>query len=229
MVLQNRVLALGCGVVFFVILSGMATADLYVYSDADGVIHVSHDKKGKDNMTLISTYREPSKRAVSRDFSLYLPKYQQEIEQASSKYGVEPELIRAVILAESDFDPYAISYAGALGLMQLIPETAERMGVDDPFNPRQNIDGGTRYLGKLREMFDDLQLSVAAYHAGENRVARHGGIPPIPATRQYVQRVLKYYEKFRSLSTEASNKVYQVFTTDGSVMITTSPSPSLGR
>ncbi len=227
--LQIPVSALGGALFFLVTLTGMAAADLYVYSDADGTIHVSHDKRGKEGMTLVSTYREPSKRWVKKDFSHYLPKYQQEIEQASSKYGVEPALIRAVILAESDFDPYAISYAGALGLMQLIPETAERMGVEDPFNPTQNIDGGTRYLGKLREMFDDIKLSVAAYNAGENRVARHGGIPPIPETREYVRRVLEYYDKFRRLSPQASNKVYQVFTTDGSVMITTSPSPSLGR
>lgn len=221
--LQNRFWVLGAGLFFFLILSGMAAADLYVYSDADGTIHVSHDSRGKEHMTLISTYREPSRRSVKRDFSNYLPKYRDEIERASSKYGVEPALIRAVILAESDFDPYAISYAGALGLMQLIPETAERMGVDDPFNPMQNIDGGTRYLGKLRKMFDDIKLSVAAYHAGEKRVAQHGGIPPIPETRQYVHRVLEYYDKFRRLSSPASSKVYQVFTSDGSVMITTSP------
>jgi soluble lytic murein transglycosylase-like protein len=163
------------------------------------------------------------------DFTTYLDKYSHEIESASAKYGVETEIIRAVIVAESDFDPYAISYAGALGLMQLMPETAERMGVDDAFNPMQNIDGGTRYLKKLQNMFDDLRLSIAAYHAGENRVADCGDVPPIAATRQYVSRVLKYYKKFKKISAKPGRKIYRVATPDGREVITTSPVAAMGR
>src|SRR6478752_287069 len=114
-------------------------------------------------------------------------------------YQIPEALIRAVIRVESDFDPRAVSPANARGLMQMIPETAERMLVTDVFDPRQNIFGGVRYLRVLANTFNgDLALTVAAYNAGEGAVIRHGGIPPYPETQDYVVRVVGYYRQYRS-------------------------------
>lgn len=128
------------------------------------------------------------------------------IHEKSRKYGVFPELVHAVIQAESSYNPKAVSPAGAIGLMQLMPGTARRFGVRDSTNPRQNIDGGVRYLRYLLDYFDNnLRLAVAGYNAGENAVTRYGRkIPPYKETRQYVTRVMKYMRrnqnKTRSLS-----------------------------
>lgn len=112
------------------------------------------------------------------------------INAAASEHGVSHDLIRAVIQAESAFDPLALSARGACGLMQLMPGTARRFGVIDCFDARENIHAGTRYLKLLLARFDgSIPLSVAAYNAGEGAVARHGGIPPYRQTRAYVRRV----------------------------------------
>jgi soluble lytic murein transglycosylase-like protein len=118
---------------------------------------------------------------------------------ASSVHGVDPDLIRAVIHAESAFNPNAVSSAGAAGLMQLMPSTAERMGVRDRFDPVQNVYGGTRYLKTLLEMFDyDIVKTLAAYNAGEQAVIRHGGIPPYSETQSYVPKVLALYQRYKN-------------------------------
>lgn len=120
------------------------------------------------------------------------------IREASRLYRIPEALIRAVIKVESNFDPRAVSPANARGLMQMIPATAERMMVSDIFDPRQNILGGTRYLRILANTFNgNLQLTIAAYNAGERAVARYGGIPPYEETQHYVVEVLSYYEAYR--------------------------------
>jgi soluble lytic murein transglycosylase-like protein len=119
------------------------------------------------------------------------------IRWAGQSHGLSPALVKAVVHAESLFDPYAISTKGALGLMQLMPRTADQLGVDDPFNPWQNIEGGTRYLSHLIQRFQgDLSLGLAAYHAGERTVRRYSGIPPYRETRRYVSRVLTLYRHY---------------------------------
>lgn len=116
------------------------------------------------------------------------------IEQTAERHAVDPNLVRAVIQAESNFNPQARSYKGAMGLMQLIPGTARRFGVRDAYDPVENVDGGVRYLKFLLEMFrGDVSLSVAAYNAGEAAVARHGGVPPFRETRDYVRRISTIY------------------------------------
>lgn len=116
------------------------------------------------------------------------------IEHYARWYGLDPALLAAVIQVESSFNPFAVSPKGALGLMQLMPETALSWQVADPMNPSQNIRGGALQLRYLLVRFnDDLELALAAYHAGETRVSRHEGIPPLASTQQYVDRVLDIY------------------------------------
>ncbi|UQZ89393.1 hypothetical protein C4J81_09360 [Deltaproteobacteria bacterium Smac51] len=117
---------------------------------------------------------------------------------ASVKYDLEPALIMAVIKAESAFNPKAVSHAGAQGLMQLMPGTARDMGCRNPFDPRQNIMGGSRYLRLMLDRFGgDVSLALAAYNAGPGRVARHGGIPNIAETKSYVKIVMNNYKKYQ--------------------------------
>ncbi len=114
---------------------------------------------------------------------------------AAERAGVDPELVLAVVAAESGFRPRAVSRKGAQGLMQLMPNTASALGVEDSFDPVQNLDGGTRYLSALLALYDgDVRRALAAYNAGEAAVARHGGVPPYPETRAYLKRVLERYE-----------------------------------
>lgn len=118
------------------------------------------------------------------------------IKEAAARYGVSEELISAVIEAESQFYPRAVSRRGAQGLMQLMPATAATLGVEDPFSPRDNIDGGVRHLRFLIDRFDNnLPLALAAYNAGEVAVRAHKGIPPYPQTRAYVRRILRQLER----------------------------------
>lgn len=111
----------------------------------------------------------------------------------SLRYGVDPALVEAVISVESAFDPLAISAKGAMGLMQLMPETASRYGVSNPFNPRENLAGGVRYLRDLLIRFENLPYALAAYNAGETAILRYRGIPPYRETRNYVKKVIDRY------------------------------------
>ena len=125
------------------------------------------------------------------------------VDTIANTHGVDPGLVRAVMKTESNFNRWAVSKKGALGLMQLIPETGRRYGVQDFFDPQQNVDGGVRYLKFLLEKFNgNIDLSLAAYNAGENLVAKLGRVPPIPETTNYVRKVRAIYKK-RPLSVVA--------------------------
>ena len=125
--------------------------------------------------------------------------YDDHIRRSSRLYNVDPYLIKAIIKTESDFNRYALSKAGAQGLMQLMPETAKELKVRDPFNPHENIDGGTRYLRDMLKLFDgNVPLSLAAYNAGPTLVNRIQRIPKIPETVRYVKKVLVHYKGYRN-------------------------------
>jgi soluble lytic murein transglycosylase-like protein len=182
-------------------LARAADAQIFVYKDAYGRTYFSdtpqHEGfsryRPKSDYELRTGVREP--RIASRVTRAYDPA----IKRASKQHGVSAALVKAVIAAESGFDPYAVSRKGAQGLMQLMPDTARDLGVDDALDPWQNIDGGTRYLGKMIERFPgELALAVAAYNAGPEAVTRHQGVPPFDETRTYVTRVLRYYKKYNA-------------------------------
>jgi soluble lytic murein transglycosylase-like protein len=192
-----RLASLSLGVALWVNGSD-AHADIYKYVDKDGVIHFSNvSKKGK--MVARAKPRAPGVSAARRAPSNKTPdEYDAYIREAASLYQIPEALVRAVIRVESNFDPRAISHANAQGLMQLIPATAERMLVNDPFDARQNVLGGTRYLRILANLFNgNLQLTLAAYNAGEGAVIRYRGIPPYEETQAYVTRVMQYYNIYR--------------------------------
>ena len=119
--------------------------------------------------------------------------------KAANRYKVDPAMVMAIIMAESSYNPKAISKKGAKGLMQLMPTTARSLGVKDSFNPEHNINAGVRYFKKLLNQFDgDVELALAAYNAGSRKVREHRGIPPFRATKYYIKKVIKYYRYYKT-------------------------------
>ncbi len=146
------------------------------------------------------------------------------IERISAEKSVDVDLVKAIIQIESNFDPRAVSVKNCKGLMQLHPHTARRFGVQDVFDPEENIRGGVAYLRWLLDHFDeDLTRTVAAYNAGENAVAKHGGVPPYRETRDYLQKVSRLYSLTRRQSRTPSRRIYRIETDDGRVIYTNTP------
>ena len=127
-------------------------------------------------------------------------RYHSLIVKTAYRYKVEPAIIKAIIMAESGFNPKAVSKVGARGLMQLMPRTARSLGIEDSFKPAHNIDAGVRYFKYLLDKFDgEIKLALAAYNAGSENVRKYGGVPPFKATEFYINKVLKYYEAYRTI------------------------------
>ena len=200
-----RLLITACIVALFAL---PIRAETYSFTDENGVVHFTNVPTDKRYQPVDSSGKKKSKKRKTRKkhrSKLYRPrnvsKYDEYIREASKRFNIPMPLIRAVVAVESNFDPTAVSHAGAQGLMQLMPKTAEEMGVDDPFDPRKNILGGTRYLRMLANAFDgDLVLTLAGYNAGHRAVSRYMDIPPFTETQRYVRRVLRLYYHYKKLA-----------------------------
>jgi soluble lytic murein transglycosylase-like protein len=191
----------------------VARADIYTFTDPDGTVHFTNTPGG-DKRYRVYIHGNggwskpgsgpapgvvpvpPSDHAIAR-----YTRYDDWIREAATLYQIPEQLVRAIIRCESDYDPRAVSVSGARGLMQLMPDTALLMQVRDIDDPRENIFGGVRLLRVLANEFNgDLELTIAAYNAGDASVIRFGGIPPFAQTRDYVVNVTKFYRRYRSIA-----------------------------
>ncbi|MGD8367793.1 MAG: lytic transglycosylase domain-containing protein [Desulfobacterales bacterium] len=192
--LSGKAVLLSAVLLLIVFSPGRALADIYRYIDSQGVLHFTNVPTDPAFRLYMKEKGLPKKSSIRRSPSRYDPV----IAEAARRNGVSPHLLKALIKVESDFNPRAVSRSGALGLMQLMPENLQALRVQDPFNPWENIMGGTRYLMQMLQRFDGrLHLALAAYNAGPTIVERYNRIPPIRETEEYVEKVMKYYYAFR--------------------------------
>ena len=186
-----RALSLVCALLGLA-TSAQAGGAIYSFTDENGVIHFTGFRKDA-RYRLAERLNQPrrAKPRAPRDW-----RYDGLIGLTARQHRVQPALVKAVIAAESNFDANAVSHKGAQGLMQLMPETSVSLGVEDPFQPTQNVRGGTLYLRKMLDRYGDMERALAAYNAGPSAVDRHGGVPPYRETQDYVTRVLTYYRHY---------------------------------
>jgi soluble lytic murein transglycosylase-like protein len=184
-------------------VSSPAVADIFLYVDKEGIMHFSNaPSQGRYRVYMRESSSSPTPMIVA-SYKPDTSKYDHLITESCRLHGVDFALVKAVIRAESSFDPYAISIKGAEGLMQLMPETSKRLNVANPFNPQDNIAGGVKYLKYLLDRFNaDLKLSLAAYNAGETTVAQIKGIPNYRETKNYIAEVLRYYQEYKKNSSQ---------------------------
>ena len=172
-------------------------ADIFVYIDKNGVMHFT-------NAPTSGKYKIYMKENTPSTFHVFSPRtvrtYDQVIAEAAQINGLSFHLLKALIHVESDFNPLAISKKGAMGLMQIMPDNLELLDIGDPFDPRENVMGGAKYLKAMMDRFDgQLNLALAAYNAGPTAVERYHDIPPFLETRTYVEKVLKFFRYYKNI------------------------------
>jgi len=204
--LASRFIA--CALTAGTLVPAAAQADIYRYVDEHGTVHFTNVPDDNRFKLYMTTRRDPdlvsnalASRAVRPYSTEARKRYHAHILAAARVYSLEPALLHAVISAESGYDALARSPKGARGLMQLMPDTARRYGVQNPLDPEQNIYGGAAYLRDLLTLFgNDLKLALAAYNAGEGSVLEYGNrIPPYRETTRYVPKVLSYYQRYKTM------------------------------
>jgi soluble lytic murein transglycosylase-like protein len=220
---------------FVITIPHNSIAHIYKYVAEDGTVYYTNmpmAKKAKPSV------KSEDARPVKTSFNFKRPEkidkssYYTIAEEKARQYNLDPKLLKAVIRAESNWNPTAVSPKGAMGLMQLIPSTAVLMGVQNPFDPAENIDGGVRYLKHLLERFNgNLVLALAAYNAGPKLVEKKSAVPSIPETVDYVKRVLTYYngnpsyQLYASIEREIKQEIVRirkVIQEDGTILFTNS-------
>ena len=213
---------------FILLISTTVYADIFKYVDDNGVLCYTDAPLNKKASRVIKNAPAQENQVTENN---YKKDYHSIIHDKATVYDIDPSLIKAVIETESNWNSRAISKKGAMGLMQLMPATASELDVNNPFDPEENIEGGTKYLKYLIGRFKgDLTLALAAYNAGPKAVEKFGIVPPITETRQYVSKVLSKYNGKTFLSTENDSskkkekpeKIYKIILKDGSVLFTNS-------
>jgi hypothetical protein len=212
-----------------------ASADIYQYTDENGVVNFSNVSVGKSKK--FKTVKTEPKKETSPDPASRIPgplkasssasipvSYVEIINSACYQHGVDPSLVHAVIKVESDFNPYAMSRKGAMGLMQLMPQTAQELHVRNTFSPHENIYGGVKYLRYLMDRYEgNLSLALAAYNAGETTVKKWGTVPPIKETQNYVKKILSLYNGTGG-TLSPRHTIYIGYGEDGALILTDNPS-----
>lgn len=218
---------------FIISFFSSSYADIYKYVDENGVICYT-DTPMNNKVDLIMKEKKEitfqNKTKTTKKVSQENTHYHTLVHEKATKYNIDPLIVKAVIKAESNWNEWAVSRRGAMGLMQLMPATAREMNIGNPFDPEENIEGGVKYLRYLLERFNgDLTLALAAYNAGPNSVEKFGIIPPIPETREYVRKVLSLYTGGAGLTFKASesdqnnsDRIYKIILKDGTVLFTNS-------
>lgn len=191
----------GMPFLLLILVAVPAVADIYKYEDENGVLHFTDAPTDRRFKIFMRDIKKDRKLRTSFKLSECRnpAEFEPIINACALEYGVDKALVKAVIQAESGYNPNAVSSKGAQGLMQLMPKTAQGLKVSNSFDPTENIRGGVRYLRFLLDTFKgDVALAVAAYNAGLSRVAQYGGVPPFEETRNYVSKVLSYQQSYRS-------------------------------
>ncbi len=219
------------------------SADIYKYTDESGVIHFTNVGSGRNHRKVKSEpvsapvpapVRTSSAPASAKNSTTSSPPgipgaYLDIINDACDKHGVDPSLVHAIVKVESDFNPFALSRKGAMGLMQLMPQTAVELNVKNSFSPHENIDGGVKYLRYLLDRYEgNLSLALAAYNSGETAVKRWGTIPPFRETQKYVQKILRLYNG-RGKTFMPRYTIYIGYGEDGALLLTDNPSNHEGK
>ncbi len=199
-------LGIGLFLLFLGIFQGHA-AKIYIYEDPEtGEVFYSNIPLNENFKIYLKMKKKKKREKVKAKRSLewnfneiaFSSNFEKIFQEVAQRFNLDPDLLKAMAKVESNFNPRAISPKGAMGVMQLIPSTAQLVGVDNPFDPIENIWGGAKYLRMLLDEFKDLKLSLAAYNAGPDTVRRFGGIPPYTETVNYVRNVLYYYDLLRN-------------------------------
>jgi len=183
---------LGLVLLFLAVTCVNAAADIYMYIDSNGILHFS-------NVPTSSQYRLYIKERPGGDLENPNPRsFDRIIREAARAHGLSEPLLKAIIKAESNFNPRAVSKKGAKGLMQIMPKNFNSLNIRNPFNPRENIMGGAKYFKQMHTRYNGkVPLALAAYNAGPHMVDKYKSIPPFPETRNYVEKVMKYYYVYK--------------------------------
>lgn len=199
-------------------LPDTATATIYEYIEKDGGIYFTDTPiKGGAKKIKEGKVETPLPKSVTFQNN---DEYIRLAESVARQYDLDPELVKKVIEIESGWNPYAVSSRGAIGMMQLMPETVKYLGVRNPYDPEENVTAGVRYLKYLIDRFGELKLALAAYNAGPSVVEKYGSIPPYEETRNYVKNIFYnnlYHKK------NLRNRIYKVFLKNGIILFTNSP------